>query len=421
MTVAAAFIFLLFLAAPIALVLGITAITHILASGDLVLFESYPQQLFSALEKYGLLAIPLFMLVGELMNEGGVTTRLIRAARVFVGAYRGGLAYVNLLANMMMASIVGSAAAQIAVMSRVMTPEMTRQGYSPAFAAATTAAGGLLSPIIPPSMLFVIYGVLAQIPIGDMFMAGILPGLLLAFGFMCAIAFVGWRTGFPEGEAIKGKAARQALLQAAPSALVPAIIIGGILGGIATPTESAALAALSAAVLGLFVYRDLKFSALPRLFRETAVTSSVVLFLIAAANVFGWIILHEQIPQNVAAWLNGLTQNPFVFLLLVNILLLGVGAMLDGIAAMIIVVPILLPIAQTSYGIDPFHFGVVISINLVLGLLTPPVGAGLYIAAAASNVKPGDIFRALSPFLVATLVALIILSWQPSIVTALIR
>ena len=190
MTVAGTFIILLFLAAPIALVLGITAVTHILASGDLVLFESYPQQLFSGLEKYGLLAIPLFMLVGELMNEGGVTTRLIRAARVFVGAYRGGLAYVNLLANMMMASIVGSAAAQIAVMSRVMTPEMTRQGYSPAFAAATTAAGGLLSPIIPPSMLFVIYGVLAQIPIGDMFMAGILPGLLLAFGFMCAIAFV---------------------------------------------------------------------------------------------------------------------------------------------------------------------------------------------------------------------------------------
>ncbi len=421
MTVAAAFIILLILATPIALVLGITAVAHIMSSGDLVLFESYPQQLFSGLEKYGLLAIPLFMLVGELMNEGGVTSRLIQAARVFVGAYRGGLAYVNLLANMMMASIVGSAAAQIAVMSRVMTPEMTRQGYSPAFAAATTAAGGLLSPIIPPSMLFVIYGVLAQIPIGDMFMAGILPGLLLAFGFMCAIAFVGWRTGFPAGDAIKGKAARRALLQAAPSALVPAIIIGGILGGIATPTESAALAALSAAALGLFIYRDLKLSSLPRIFRETAITSSIVLFLIAAANVFGWIILHEQIPQNVAAWLSGLTENPFVFLLLVNVLLLGVGAMLDGIAAMIIVVPILLPIAQSGYGIDPFHFGVVISINLVLGLLTPPVGAGLYIAAAASNVKPGDIFKALSPFLVATLIALIILSWQPSIVTALIR
>lgn len=420
MTVAAAFIVLLLLATPIALVLAMTAIVHIGASGDFVLFESYPQQLFSGLEKYGLLAIPLFMLVGELMNEGGVTTRLIRAARVFVGAYRGGLAYVNLLANMMMASIVGSAAAQIAVMSRVMTPEMTRQGYPPAFAAATTAAGGLLSPIIPPSMLFVIYGVLAQIPIGDMFLAGVLPGLLLAFGFMCAIAWVGWRVGYPAGEAIRGPAARQALTAALPSAAVPAIIIGGILGGVATPTESAALAALAAMTLGLFVYRDLKLSALPRIFAETAVTSSIVLFLIAAANVFGWIILHEQIPQRVALWLSGLTQDPFLFLLAVNLALLGVGAIIDGIAAMIIVVPILLPIAQSSYGIDPFHFGVVVSINLVLGLLTPPVGAGLYIAAAGSGVKPGDIFRALTPFLIATLLSLILLSWLPDISTALI-
>lgn len=418
MTVAVVFILLLFLAAPIALVLAISAVAHIGTSGDFVLFESYPQQLFSGLEKYGLMAIPLFMLVGELMNEGGVTTRLIRAARVFVGAYRGGLAYVNLLANMMMASIVGSAAAQIAVMSRVMTPEMTRQGYSPAFAAATTAAGGLLSPIIPPSMLFVIYGVLAQIPIGDMFLAGILPGLLLAFGFMCAIAFVGWRTGFPAGEAIKGAEARRALLAAAPAAAVPAIIVGGILGGVATPTESAALAALAAMALGRFVYRDLQWRRLPAIFAETGVTASIVLFLIAAANVFGWIILHEQIPQRMAEWLADLTDDPFLFLLVVNLALLGVGAVIDGIAAMIIVVPILLPIAQQSYGIDPFHFGVVISINLVLGLLTPPVGAGLYIAAAAANVKPGLIFRALAPFLAATLLALVLLSWRPEIVTA---
>lgn len=420
MSVAVVFVLLLFLAAPIALVLAISAIAHIVTSGDLVLFESYPQQLFSGLEKYGLLAIPLFMLVGEIMNEGGVTTRLVRAARVFVGAYRGGLAYVNLLANMMMASIVGSAAAQIAVMSRVMTPEMTRQGYSPAFAAATTAAGGLLSPIIPPSMLFVIYGVLAQIPIGDMFIAGVLPGLLLAFGFMCAIAFVGWRVGFPAGEAIRGADARRALLAAAPSAAVPAIIVGGILGGVATPTESAALAALTALALGLFVYRDLKPGRLPALFAETAVTSAIVLFLIAAANVFGWIILHEQIPQHMAAWLANLTEDPFLFLLVVNLALLGVGAVIDGIAAMIIVVPILLPIAQQNYDIDPFHFGVVVSINLVLGLLTPPVGAGLYIASAAAGVKPGAIFKALAPFLVATLLALVLLSWRPEIVTALL-
>lgn len=414
------FTILLLIGVPISLVLALTAFAYIFLSGNEALYLSYAQQMYSALEKYGLLAIPLFMLVGELMNEGGITRRLIAFASVFVGAIRGGLAYINLIANMMMASIVGSAAAQIAVMSQVMVPEMSRQGYDRGFAAATTAAGGLLSPIIPPSMLFVIFGVLAQVPIGDMFIAGIIPGFLLFFSFMIVLALLGFKYNYPRGRKMAWPEARKALLMGLPAGLVPITIIGGILGGLTTPTESAALAGLAALFLGVFVYREFKWKrAFPMLVR-LGVNSSVVLFLIATAGVFGWVILYEQIPQSVAEWMLTVTDDPFMFMLLVTVVLLFVGTVIDGIAAIILVVPILLPIAMNDYGISPFHFGVVVCINLVLGLLTPPVGAGLFIAAKVSDVAPTRIFVALIPFLLTTLAILVLLSWQPILVTGLI-
>jgi len=415
------FLVLLLAGVPIALVLAISALFYILYSGQTVLLQSYTQQLFSGVEKYGLLAIPLFMLAGELMNEGGITRRLIEFAGVFVGRVKGGLAYINLLVNMMMASIIGSAAAQIAIMSRAMVPEMDRKGYDRSFAAATTAAGGLLSPIIPPSMLFVIYGVLAQIAIGDLFIAGIIPGLIMAFGFFLVIAFIGMKSDFPQGEAVSLKKKRTALVMGAPALLIPLVIVGGILVGVATPTESAAVASVAAFILGKFVYRELKISRISTILLRTAINTSIVVFIVAAANLFGWIIIYEQVPQNLALQLVALTKDPLVFLLLVNLSLLFVGMVLDGIAALILVVPILLPIAQQSYGIDPFHFGVVICINLVLGLLTPPVGTGLFVTTAMTGVKPGALFRALLPFLAATLAVLVLLSWQPWLVTMLIE
>jgi tripartite ATP-independent transporter DctM subunit len=415
------FLLLLIVGLPIALVLAETAIAYIWLTDNSLLFLSYPQQLFSGLERYGLLAIPLFILTGELMNEGGITRRLINVAGIFVGGLRGGLAYINLLANMMMASIVGSGVAQIAIMSRAMVPEMTRAGYAPEFAAATTAAGGLLSPIIPPSMLFIIFGVLAQIAIGDLFVAGIIPGVMMAIGFLLAIALLGLRYQYPKGRwYTKGEVLRH-LAWGLPAGLVPLVIIGGIIAGIATPTESAALASVAAFLVGRFVYRDLDTSQLPAILISTTRTSAMVLFLICAANVFGWVIVFEKIPQTMAIWLTGLTQDPFTFLLLVNAFMLVVGMVIDGIAAMILVVPILLPVAQSVYGIGPFHFGVIICMNIVLGLLTPPVGAGLFVASSAANVSPGKIFIALLPFLITSLIVLILLSWQPSLVTALIE
>ena len=304
------FLVLLILGLPIALVLAETAIAYIWLTDNSLLFLSYPQQLFSGLERYGLLAIPLFILTGELMNEGGITRRLVNVAGILVGGLRGGLAYINLLANMMMASIVGSGVAQIAIMSRAMVPEMTREGYTPEFAAATTAAGGLLSPIIPPSMLFIIFGVLAQIAIGDLFLAGIIPGLMMAAGFLVAIALLGLRYQYPKGNWFTAREVRRHLAWGLPAGLVPLVIIGGIIAGIATPTESAALASIAAFLVGKFVYRDLDAARLPAVLISTARTSSMVLFLIGTANVFGWVIVFEKIPQTMAIWLTGLIKTP---------------------------------------------------------------------------------------------------------------
>lgn len=414
------FAILLLMAVPVSLVLALTAVWYILESGDHLLYDSFAQQMFSGVENYGLLAIPLFMLTGELMNEGGMTRRLINAARVFVGGFRGGLVYINLLANMFMAAIIGSAASQIAVMSRAIVPAMEEEGYKRSFAAATTAAGGLLAPVIPPSMLFVIYGVLAQISIGDMFLAGIIPGIILAISFFAVVAGVGFLTRYPKGEWMSLKQAARALFECVPAALIPFSIIGGILLGIATPTESAAVASLIAFLVGWLGYREINPQDLAKLFKRTAINSSMVVFMIAGANVFGWVVIYEAIPQMLAGLITSATSDPFVFLLIVNAALLFVGMLIDGIAAIILVTPILLPIAMNSYGIDPFQFGVVVSLNLVLGLLTPPVGVGLYVTSAMSGAKPADILRALWPFLVAVLFVLLLLSYFPVLTTALI-
>ncbi|WP_171232093.1 TRAP transporter large permease [Ruegeria sp. HKCCA4812] len=414
------FLATLLLSVPVAIVLAITAIWYIWESGNTVLYDSFAQKMFGGLENYGLLAIPLFMLTGELMNEGGMTRRLVALARVFVGGFRGGLAYINLLANMFMAAIIGSATAQIAVMSRAMVPAMEEEGYDKGFAAATTAAGGLLAPVIPPSMMFVIFGVLAQIPIGDMFIAGILPGLILAGAFASVITLIGWLQSFPKGHWMKRAEAVQALISAAPALLIPMSIIGGILFGIATPTESAAIASLIAFLVGWLVYGDLKPSNLAQMFKRTAANASMILFMIAAASVFGWVIIYEEIPQQLAGLITSITSDPFVFLLIVNLALLLVGMVIDGIAAIILITPILLPIATGSYDISPYQFGIVACLNLVLGLLTPPVGIGLYIASSMSGTSPGSILKSLWPFLIAVTLVLLLLSYYPSLSTLLI-
>ena len=319
-----------------------------------------------------------------------------------------------------MSAIIGSATAQIAVMARAMTPEMEKEGYDKGFAAATTAAGGLLAPVIPPSMMFVIFGVLAQIPIGDMFLAGILPGLLLAASFAVVISLIGLARGFPKGERFTRRQALSALVACLPATSIPLAIIGGILFGIATPTESAAIASLIAFLIGWLVYGEMKPSAIFDMFMRTAINASMIIFMIAAANVFGWVIIYEALPQKFAALITSITSNPFLFLLIVNLILLLVGMLIDGIAAVILITPILLPIAMNDYNISPYQFGVVMCLNLVLGLLTPPVGVGLYITSSMSGATPGQILKSLWPFLLAVAVILVLLSRFPWISTALL-
>ncbi len=409
------FIILLLLQVPIAFVLGITTIIYIIASANLGLMATAPQRLYSGLENYGLLAIPLFMLAGELMNSGGITRRLVTFAKTFVGHFRGGLAYVNVIANMLLASIIGSATAQIAMMSRTMVPSMEKDGYKREFGAATTAAAGLLGPIIPPSMLFIIYGVGSGASIGSMFLAGVLPGIILALSFVVLIAYTGMKQQWATHKRATMLEMGTSFVKVIPALLVPVIIIAGILSGAFTPTESAAFACVVALIVGFFFYRELKFKELPKIFINTAITTATIMMLIAMANLFGWMLSFEMVPQTIATWMTSLTENPLVFLLIVNIFLLFVGMFMDGIAALIILVPIFTPIIAT-YGIDPVHFGVIICINLTIGLLTPPVGAGLYIASSLGNVKLELLIKAIWPFLIASLIALTVITYWPDMV-----
>ena len=412
---AVAFFLLVLVGVPIGIVLCVSALVFIQSSGNAVLLDSYGLQLFSALNNFGLLAIPLFILIGELMNGSGITQRLIRLAAVFVGSLKGGLAYINLLANMMVASILGSATAQIAMMTQVMVPEMEKEGYRRDFSTAVTAFGGLLGPIIPPSIVFVVYAVLAQLAVRDMLLAGLLPGIILTGLFMGTIAILGYWHNYPRGESISWTHRLLALRDAAPMLAIPAIIIGTIMGGFGSPTEAAALGALCATILGLFFTKTLRVQDFGAILLRTGINSALVLFLVAAAGVFSWVLVFGEVPQTVAAWIETVAKTPTAFLLLVLVILLLVGTVIDGIAGLIMVVPILLPIATEVYGINPIHFGVVVSINLILGLLSPPVGIGLYIAANVAKVSPIKVFIVALPFFGVTLLALVLFALVPQI------
>lgn len=362
------------------------------------------------------------MLAGELMNSGGITHRLVSFAKALFGHYRAGLAYVNVVANMFLASIIGSATAQIAMMSRVMVPAMEREGYKREFSAATTASAALLGPIIPPSMMFIIYGVSSGTSIGQMFMAGIVPGILLAISFMIVISYLGYKYQLPKSEKEPFKNVLITGVKVLPALAVPGVIIWGILSGMFTPTESAAIACLIGLIVGFFIYRELKLKDIPQMLVNTAISTATVTMLIAMANLFGWVLTFEQIPQAIANWMVNLTESPLVFLILTNLFLLIVGTLIDGIAALVILVPIFMPLIA-AYNIDPIHFGIVICINLIIGLLTPPVGAGLFIASSISEIRIENLFKVIVPFLIAAILVLLLLTvwedlvlWIPSFV-----
>lgn len=407
--------------APIGICLCLAAIVFLYTTDNTVLFSSYPAQMFDSVGNYGLIAIPLFILVGDLMNEGGITSRIVRMALAFIGSVRGGLAYVNLIANMFVASIMGSAASQVAVMSRVMVPEMERQGYPRDFAAGLTVYAGILGPIVPPSIMFVVYSVLAQISVGDMLLSGIVPGLMIAGSFFVLIAILGLFYNYPVNERQTWAQRRRAIIDGLPTLLIPLVIVGSIMTGLANPTEAAAVGVMAALIVGRFWIGDLTFSALPRIFMRAAGYSAIILFLVAAAGVFSWVLTYGRVPQQIAAWIQTVAHDPLTFMLLINVILLLIGTVVDGAPALIMTVPILLPIATEVYGIDPFHFGVVAVLNLVLGFMTPPVGLCLYIGAAVTGVKPSRLFIVTLPFFAVIVAILVLLSVFPVLSTVLSR
>lgn len=403
---------LFLLGVPISVALALTAVAYIVASGDAVLLDSLPQQLVSALDSYGLLALPLFILLGEAMAAGGAGRRLVALAASMVGPVRGGLAYVSLIANVMLAAILGSTVAQLTVMTRMVVPEMEKAGYPRQDAVAITAAGAMLAPVFPPSMMFILYGVIAQVPIGDLFVAGLVPGVLMALAFFAVIALKARRVPYPRTTRLPAAARKQALIAALPSAAIPVFIVLAIATGLATPTEAGGLAALLALVLGLFVHREMRWRDLGPMFTRAAMSSAVVLFLVAAAQLVGWVLAYANLPAQIAAMLAQAAGSPLTFMLLLNVILIVIGTFLEPIPALLLVVPVTAPLAA-QYGIDPVHLGLVISINLSLGLLTPPVGAALFAAASLSGLSPGRVAQGLMPYLAAAFAVLIFISIRP--------
>jgi tripartite ATP-independent transporter DctM subunit len=415
-----AFVVVMLVGVPIGLCLCIAAIVYVLASGNPILFQSYPLQMFNAVDSYGLIAIPLFILIGEIMNAGGITKRIVDMAMSFIGSLRGGLAYVNAIANMFVASILGSATAQTAIMAQIMVPEMERKGYDKNFAAGLTAYGGMLGSIMPPSVMFVVYSVMAQLSVSDMLLAGILPGLALTALFCCVIAVLGYIHQYPKSEKQTLRQRLTTIWGALPTLSIPIVIIGSIFSGLASATEAAAVGAIIALLIGRYWTKQLSFSQIPDIMMRAGLYSAIVLFLVVAAGVLSWILIFGRVPQEVAAWIQTVADTPVEFMLLVNVILLVIGTVIDGIPGLIMTVPILLPIATDVYGIDPHHFGVVVVINLVLGLLSPPVGLCFFVAAAVTGAKPGKMFLVTMPFFLITCVLLVLLSIFPSLSLALI-
>ena len=417
----AGFLVMMLIGMPIAVCLCMGALAYITASGNPLLFQNYPLQLFGGVDSYGLIAIPLFILIGEIMNGGGITQRIISLAMAFVGSLKGGLAYVNILANMLVSSILGSATAQVAIMAQIMVPEMEKKGYDKTFAAGLTAYGGMLGPIIPPSVMFVVYSTLAQVSVGDMLIAGIVPGLILTVMFCVVIALMGFVYNYPRGDEQTLKQRIMTILDAAPTLLIPIVIVGSILTGLANATEAAAVGSLAAMLIGKFWTRQFRFGKLPEMMLRAGVYSAIVLFLVAAAAVFSWVLVYGKIPQSVALMVQAVAKDPVTFLLLVSVVLLIIGTVIDGVPGLIMTVPILLPIATEVYGIDPRQFGVVVVVNLVLGLLTPPVGLCFFVAAAVTGANPGRMFLVTLPFFGISCVLLVLLSIYPPLSLALLK
>ena len=412
---------LLALGVPIAFCIGLASAVAILMVGPSAPWIIVPNSMLNGMDSFPLMAVPFFVLAGDLMNRGGITVRLVNFANLLVGGIRGGLAQTNVVASMLFAGITGSALADTAAIGRILIPAMEREGYDRAYAAAITASSSIIGPVIPPSITMVLFGVTAGVSIGGLFLAGVVPGVLIGVGLMTMAYVTARRRGFPVREVpvtrqVVWRISRDALI----ALMMPAIILGGIFGGVMTPTESAAVAVLYAVVIGVFVLRELTLRDLGVALLRSGMTTASIMFIVGAARIFADMLGSEQVPEQLALIVLSLSEERWVILLMINVFLLLVGAVMDTSAAIIILVPVLLPVAA-SIGIDPLTFGIIMCVNLIIGLATPPLGVCLFVASDIARISVERLVATIWPFLLLEIGVLLLITYVPGLATALPR
>lgn len=400
---------------PVAFALSLGALAVLWMTGYLVP-ELVVQRIFAGMDSFPIMAIPFFVLAGGLMETGGISARLVRFSNCLVGWITGGLGHVAVVASTFFAGISGSAVADTAAISATMIPIMKRRGFDAGFSASVIAAAGVIGPIIPPSIPMVLYGSIAGVSIGSLFLGGIVPGILMSLGLMGVVYVLAKRRGYPRDERMPtAREVWSAFLSASGALIMPFIIVGGILSGIFTATEAAVVAAVYALLMGMFGYRELSIRQLPEIFYRAGVSTAMVLVIVGVANLVGFILAMNQIPQAVTNFFSASISSQAVVLLVINVILLIVGCFIDGGSAIIIFTPVFMPLIQ-QFGIDPVFFGVMITINLMIGTITPPVGLSLYIAGGVARMSLEQMSRAIVPFLLLEVAVLMLVTYMPELV-----
>jgi C4-dicarboxylate transporter DctM subunit len=404
---------LLLIGVPIAVALGLSTTAIIL------LFTDQPtlviaQQMFTSLDKFALMAIPLFVLAGNFLSRGGAATRIINFARSLVGHLPGGLPMSAIFACVIFAAVSGSSPATVAAIGSIMMGAIKEDGYSDAFSIGSIVCSGSLGILIPPSIILIVYGVTVDQSIGKLFMAGVIPGIFLGGMLMVVTYVAAVKSGFKKRKRAPFKEIWRSFKEAIWGLLVIIIIIGGIYGGLFTPTEAAAVSAVYGFFVAMFVYKDLRWKQIPEVIKASATTAAMIMFIIANAMVFAYLLTIQQIPQHLSAWIIGLHLNKYLFLVFINLLLLLAGNFMEPSSLIMIIIPLIYPVA-TALGIDPIHLGVIVTVNMEIGMLTPPVGLNLFVASGISGRGLGEVIRASVPWFFALLIGLIILTYTPAI------
>ncbi|MET3504665.1 TRAP transporter large permease [Halalkalibacter oceani] len=405
---------LFFLGIPIAYSLGFISIVGVYLT-DPEMLMNIPRRIYRGIDNFSLVAVPLFILAGELMSKGGISSRLIRFAQTLVGHLPAGLAMVVVVASMFFSAVSGTAIAAAAAIGGMMIPAMKKEGYDPRFSSTLVATSGTIGPIIPPSITLVLFGVMTSTSIGALFVAGVVPGILMGVGLMIYCYYVGIKYNYKGREKRAGfKELMVGLKDAVLALLMPIIIVGGILSGVFTPTESGVIAVVYALLIGMFVYKELKVKDLVQVFLSSAKTTAVIVFLIGNAALFTWFLSFHRIPDQLASLIGPFAENKFLLLLFINVILLIAGTFIDTISALTIFTPLFLPLVEAAH-IDLIHFGIILAVNLTIGMVTPPLGVCLFVTAAIAKIRVPEMFTFLIPQILILLAVLIVITYLPQL------